>query len=62
MMILDANDDGVISSEELANATKSLLALDHNGDGQLDQEEVRPPRPDDAPGEDGPPARPPHDR
>lgn len=55
MMALDTNHDGVISAEELANATKSLLALDRNADGQLDQEELRPPRPEGAPDEDAPP-------
>ena len=32
---LDADDDGVISAEEIAGADKALLTLDKNGDGQL---------------------------
>ena len=53
LIALDANHDGVLSADEIANASKSLLALDKNGDGQLTQDELRPPRPADAP--DGPP-------
>jgi len=43
--VLDANHDGVISADEIANASKSLLTLDKNGDGQLTQDELRPHRP-----------------
>ena len=43
---LDANHDGVIDSQEIANASKALLKLDENGDGKLTREELRPPPPD----------------
>jgi len=44
--VLDANHDGVIDAEEIANASKALLKLDKNGDGRLTPDEYRPPRPD----------------
>ncbi len=55
---LDANHDGVISTEEIANASAALKTLDKNGDGQLTMEELRPKLPPGA-GEpkDGPPPR-----
>lgn len=43
---LDVDKDGVISSSELDNATAALKTLDKNADGQLSDEEVRPPHPD----------------
>jgi len=54
--LLDADDDGVISAEELQNAGKALLALDMNRDGQLSENEYRPPR---GPGGQGGPGGPP---
>jgi hypothetical protein len=45
---LDANHDGVISADEIANAPAVLRTLDKNGDGQLTLEELMgppPPRP-----------------
>lgn len=39
---LDADRDGVISAAELANAATALKALDKNGDGKLNEDEVRP--------------------
>ena len=42
MAALDADKDGEISSEELANATNALKALDKNDDGKLTEEELRP--------------------
>jgi hypothetical protein len=39
---LDADRDGIISAEEIANAAKALLQLDKNGDGQLTREELQP--------------------
>ncbi len=40
---LDANHDGVIDADELANAPAALKTLDKNGDGQLTPDEFRPP-------------------
>jgi len=44
---LDANGDGIISADEIANASAALKTLDKNGDGQLTADEYRPamPRP-----------------
>jgi hypothetical protein len=53
--VLDANHDGVIDADEIANASKALKKLDKNGDGKLTQDELRPPRPEGGPGQDGPP-------
>ena len=39
---LDADNDGVISAAELANAPAALKTLDKNGDGQLTEDELRP--------------------
>jgi hypothetical protein len=39
---LDADHDGTVSAEEIANAPESLKELDKNGDGQLSREELRP--------------------
>jgi hypothetical protein len=39
---LDANHDGVIDADEIANASKALKSLDKNGDGKLTQDEIRP--------------------
>jgi hypothetical protein len=46
---LDANKDGVIDATELANASTVLAKLDKNGDGQITVDELRPPRPAEAP-------------
>lgn len=43
---LDVNHDGIIDSNEIANASAELLTLDKNGDGQLTPDEYRPHRPD----------------
>ena len=51
---LDADLDGVISAEEIANASAALLALDTDADGSLSQEETRPPRPERPVGHHGP--------
>ena len=40
---LDANQDGEIDAEEIANASKSLASLDKNADGKLTEDELRPP-------------------
>ena len=42
---LDANHDGIISADEIANASKALLALDKNGDGKLTMDELFGPPP-----------------
>jgi hypothetical protein len=42
--VLDANHDGVIDADEIANAPAALKKLDKNGDGKLTQDELRPPR------------------
>ena len=53
---LDANHDGVIDADEIANAPAALKTLDKNGDGQLTRDEYLPPRPHRGPGgQDGPP-------
>jgi len=36
---LDANHDGVIDADEIANATAALKTLDKNGDGKLTRDE-----------------------
>ncbi|HTR42967.1 MAG TPA: hypothetical protein VMH87_15240 [Pseudomonadales bacterium] len=45
---LDVNHDGVIDSNEIANASAELLTLDKNGDGVLTTNEYLPPRPKNA--------------
>jgi len=66
MQVLDVNHDGVIDSNEMANASAELKTLDKNGDGQLTQDELRPPRPpmDGGPdfGNGRPPGPPPGDQ
>ena len=42
MAALDEDKDGVFSASEIENAEKSLTALDKNGDGKLDINELRP--------------------
>jgi hypothetical protein len=49
VMALDVNHDGVIDSNEIANASAALLMLDKNGDGVLTTNEYLPPLPKDAP-------------
>ena len=39
---LDADHDGTISTAELANASKALLTLDKNGEGEITPDEMRP--------------------
>lgn len=56
IIALDANRDGVISADEIANAIAALKTLDKNGDGQLTREEFGPPppphRPKNSPNQD----------
>jgi hypothetical protein len=42
MLALDANKDGALTVDEIANATASLSALDLNKDGKLTADELRP--------------------
>jgi hypothetical protein len=42
---LDADQDGIISTDEMENAPEALKELDANGDGELTPEEYGPPRP-----------------
>jgi hypothetical protein len=42
---LDANGDGTIDADEIANAPTALRKLDKNGDGVLTADEYRPPLP-----------------
>jgi hypothetical protein len=59
---LDTNGDGIISADEIANASASLLKLDKNGDGKLTPDELRPqrpPPPPDGEGQNGPDNGPP---
>lgn len=55
---LDADHDGVISAEEIGNASKALLQLDKNNDGELTREELHPQGPPPREG-DRPPGPPP---
>lgn len=48
---LDADKDGTLSADELANAPESLKQLDHDGDGELSPEELHPHGPPPPPGE-----------
>ncbi|MDB6022766.1 MAG: h [Pedosphaera sp.] len=45
ILALDANHDGIISADEIANAVAALKTLDKNGDGQLTKDEYLPPHP-----------------
>jgi hypothetical protein len=45
MDALDANHDGIIDANEIANAPAALKKLDKNGDGKLTPDELRPQRP-----------------
>jgi hypothetical protein len=47
---LDADGDRELSAEEIKNATAALAKLDRDGDGRIDHEEFRPPRPSGPPG------------
>jgi Ca2+-binding EF-hand superfamily protein len=43
---LDADHNGVISADEIANSPVALRTLDRSGDGAIGYEELLPPRPD----------------
>ena len=49
ILALDADQDQVLSSTEIANASASLTALDANADGTLTRDEFLPTPPADAP-------------
>ena len=53
IVALDADKDGALSADEIANASKALLKLDKDGDGALSREELRPPRPPRPEGAEG---------
>lgn len=55
MEALDTNHDGIIDSNEIANAPAALRKLDKNGDGRLTPDELRPQHPPWRDGQDGPP-------
>ena len=50
---LDANHDGVIDADEIANAPAALKTLDKNGDGKLTPDEFMGPRPQRPNGQGG---------
>jgi hypothetical protein len=50
---LDANHDGVIDADEIANASAALKTLDKNGDGKLTRDEFMGPRPQRSGGPNG---------
>ncbi len=50
---LDANHDGVIDKDEIANASAALTKLDKDGNGKLTIDEIRPPRPEGSGRPDG---------
>lgn len=49
IIALDADPDGVIDANEIANAGTALLTLDKNSDGQLNTDEYLPALPANAP-------------
>ncbi|HVM59506.1 MAG TPA: hypothetical protein VMV72_01455 [Verrucomicrobiae bacterium] len=49
---IDRNHDGLIDSNEIANASAALKTLDKNGDGKLTPDEYLGPRPSDLPADD----------
>ena len=51
---LDANHDGIIDSNEIANASAVLKTLDKNGDGKLTRDEYMGLRPQRSQGDNGP--------
>jgi hypothetical protein len=48
---LDTDGDHELSAEEIKNASAAVAKLDRNGDGRIDNEEFRPPRPPGPPRE-----------
>jgi hypothetical protein len=56
---LDTDGDHELSADEIKNAPTAVAKLDRNGDGRIDNEEFRPPRPPGPPRGDFSEARPP---
>ena len=54
-LALDSDGDGVLSTQEMENATKALQALDKNGDGKLTADELDDPNQAGQVGPDGRP-------
>jgi len=46
LAIFDVDRDGVISEDEIDDASDALAKLDRNNDGQITREELMPPRPE----------------
>ena len=55
LAVFDADHDGVLSAAEIQNAAAALGKLDRNGDGKITPDEMRPPRPGESTGPQGPP-------
>lgn len=53
--VLDVSGDQIVDESEIAGAPSSLLALDDNGDGQLQEDEIRPEHPGGSGGGQNPP-------
>lgn len=47
--LIDADKDGTLSAEEIAAADEAIATLDVNGDGLVDEEELRPEPPSEEP-------------
>lgn len=58
VVALDANKDGTISADELANASAAVKSLDKNNDGAVQMEELRPQPPKDGERKGPPPGGP----
>ena len=56
---LDTDGDHELSADEIKNAATAVAKLDRNGDGRIDNEEFRPPRPPGPPRGDFSEGRPP---
>lgn len=47
LAIFDEDRDGVLSAKEIESAAGALGKLDHDGDGKITRDEMRPPKPED---------------
>jgi hypothetical protein len=43
LRVLDTDEDGALSADEIAASSEALAELDKNGDGKLDKKEINPP-------------------